>query len=185
MQRFWRLVNKSTGESVQHTLLQTARWMYEGAVPRMNQVYGWAGLQGESGLARPTARGRRCSHNCYISQACPTSAGPQGTEAAKWLKEDTPAGWSGLRRHSHSRGRDRLRWHQSPLPQCPSQHQSPSPSPPMIPFCQWEAQLLHEKPQLTTMTPQIQEQGVVRWHQHTSWGETEETSQVWCGRGTG
>ena len=37
-----------------------------------------AGLQGKSGLLRPTARGRRCSHGHSISWACSPSAGPQG-----------------------------------------------------------------------------------------------------------
>ena len=86
---------------------------------------------------------------------------------------------------SHSRGRDRLRQHQSPSSQCPSQYQSPSPSPP-IPSCQWAAQLLHGRSPPKTEIPQVQEQGTVRWHPHTYWGETkEETSQVWCGWGVG
>ena len=56
----------------------------------------------------------------------------------------------------------------------------------MILSCQQVAQLLYEKPQLTNKRPhEIQEQGVVRWCPHTGWGETEETGQVWCGRGPG
>ena len=36
------------------------------------------GLQGESGLARSTASGRRCSHSHSASWACSPSAGPWG-----------------------------------------------------------------------------------------------------------
>ena len=54
-----------------------------------------------------------------------------GVELAKWPREDPSTGQSGSRRwHSHSRGRDRWRQCQSPLPQHPSRHQLPSPSPP-------------------------------------------------------
>ena len=73
------------------------------------------GLQVRSSLARPTARSRRYSNSHSISWACSPSAWPWGMEAAKWLKEDTPAGQSGSRRNSHSKRRDRSRLHQSPL----------------------------------------------------------------------
>ena len=58
------------------------------------------------------------------------SAGPRGAEVAKSLKEDAPTGPSKMRRHSHSKGRNRLKWHRTPSPQCLSRCQSPSPSPP-------------------------------------------------------
>ena len=56
-------------------------------------------------------------------------------EATKQLKEDNPVGQSESRRHSHSRGRDRSRWHQVLSAQCPSRCLSPSPSPhdPILP----------------------------------------------------
>ena len=88
------------------------------------------GLEYKSGLARSTARGRRCSHSHSVSQACSPSAGPWGMELAKWLKEDTPTWWSGLRRHSHTWARDRLRWHKNPYHQFPGWCQSPSLSSP-------------------------------------------------------
>ena len=46
------------------------------------------GLQGETGLARPTARGRRYSCSCSTSQACSLSAGPQGVDLAKLPRKD-------------------------------------------------------------------------------------------------
>ena len=55
----------------------------------------------------------------------------------------------------------------------------------MIPSCRGVAQLLYEEPQLANKTLQIQEQGVVIWHPHTGWGETQKSGQVWCGRGPG
>ena len=66
-------------------------------------------LQGKSGLARPTAKCRRCPHNHSNSWACSPSVEPQGADSAKWHREDTLVGWSRLRRCSHCRGRDRLR----------------------------------------------------------------------------
>ena len=41
------------------------------------------GLQGESGLARSTERGRRCSHSHSAPQTCSPSAGPWRVESAK------------------------------------------------------------------------------------------------------
>ena len=97
-----------------------------------------AGLQSKVGLARTAARGQKCFHSCFISQVCSPSSKCQGTEVAKWLKEDTPVGLSEARRHSPSRGRYRSRQCQSPSPQCPSRCQSSSPSPPQsCPTTEW------------------------------------------------
>ena len=88
-----------------------------------------ASLQSDIRMAQSSSRSRcLCSHS--TPRACSPSSRHRGMEAAKWLKEDAPAGQSEVRRHSHSRGRDRSKQHQSPSPQCLSRCQSPSPSPP-------------------------------------------------------
>ena len=104
-----------------------------------------------------------------------------GVESVKQPIKDPLTGWSGLRKQlSHSRGRDRSQWHQSPLPQHPSQHQSPSPSPTQS--CPTNEQLSHSKEGLHLQPRSIKfsEQGAVIWCHHTYRRETtkEETGQV-------
>ena len=140
-----------------------------------------ASLKSEVGAARPSSRGQRHSYSHSISQACSPSAGPQGMEVAKWLKEDAPTRQSELMRHSHSRGRDRSRWHWIPSHQHANRCQSPSPSPPMIPSCHPVAQLLYERPKLVNRTPWIQEQGMLKWCPHTSWETKDRLGLTWKG----
>ena len=85
-----------------------------------------AGLQSGPRPARPTLRSRRFPHCHSPSWAFSPSPGPHGVESAKQPREDPTMGQLGSRRWcSYSRGRDRLRQHQSPLPQCPSRHKCP------------------------------------------------------------
>ena len=160
------------------TPLQTTGWVHEGAVS-MRLVLdahgqGWF-YRVRLGQSRPTSRGQRCSHSCSISQACSPSAGPWGTEVAKWLREDTPTGQSESKRHSCFSGRDKLRWHQSPSPQHDQACTSPPHLTPHEPILQtigsptlWRTSTCKQDP--TNPGAEC----MVTWCPHTSWGEMKK-----------
>ena len=120
-----------------------------------------ASLQSEAELARPSSRGQRHFHSCSISQACSPSAAPQGMEMAKWLKEDVLTRQLELRRHSYSRGRDRLRWCQSSSHQHLSKCQSSSP----VPHDPHPAneQLTHSMKDINLYTRPHESRSMVQW----------------------
>ena len=67
--------------------------VYQGTAPgNWPNVWARAGVQNEPGLARPTARRRRCSHGCSTSQAHSPLAGPQGVESASDQEKTTQQG---------------------------------------------------------------------------------------------
>ena len=81
--------------------LKIAEQVYRGSMwlhPVFSAIYSRMsarGLQSETRSARPSSRGQRHS----IAWACYPSAAPQGTEAAKQLKEDPPQNspsWEGI-----------------------------------------------------------------------------------------
>ena len=74
-----------------------------------------AGLQSETGAAKPSTRSCRCSHSCTTSWTQSPQPDLGGAELTKWLREDTSVGWSwSRRRQTHSRGRNSLRQCQFP-----------------------------------------------------------------------
>ena len=82
-----------------------------------------------------------------------------GTEVAKLMKEDAPAGQLESKRHSCSRAKDRSRWYHSPLLNMKAGI-SHLPLVPLNPTCWQMAHSLYEEPQLANKTLQIQEQGL-------------------------
>ena len=133
MKKSWRWQNKFTGENLllcQVYYPPMIGLVHEGAVPRTCQMHGQGRSTEWGGIGRTLCKKWKMFPQSIHFMGPFLLIWTWGMEMAKKLKEDTPAGQSEARRCSHSRGRDWLRWHQSPSPQCPSRHLSPSPSPP-------------------------------------------------------
>ena len=118
MQRSWRWQKRSTGASTQLCPVCSSHHQQDKCMRELCQAHCHASLQN---VTRSSLRGQRCSCSHSASQTWSLPARLWGEELAKFLKEDAPAAWSGLR--YHSQGRNRLRWHQSPSPSWQSQCQ--------------------------------------------------------------
>ena len=121
-----------------------------------------ASLQSETKMTQSFLKGWRHFHSDFFQQTCFPSAGIWAMEVANWLKEDALTGQLEVRRHSHSMGRDRSRWHQHPSLQFPSRCQWPCPSPPQA--CLADKHLSHSMKNLNLQTRPCEFRSRVWWH---------------------
>ena len=150
--------------------------MHEGAVPRTCQANGQGQSAGQGWFTWTLfKRPKTFLQSLHLMGMFP-SAGHQGMEVAKELKEDAATGQSESRRCSHSRGRDKSRLHWIPPPQCASRCQSPSPSPPWSHHA--DKQLSHSMKNLDLQTRPCESKRRVQWSDAPTPAEEKMKKQV-------